>query len=125
MHSVAKIKKMIRKLHVHAIYYLCREKNFFMKYNRIFSFVISTLLMWAICYLFNTTATVGKIVFSTAFINPWNTYTTVKYYMYAGMGMTEGLAYTMAAVLLIFLWVALYYFLYSVKCAIDTKPYRR
>lgn len=101
------------------------KKIFFMKYNRIFSFVISTLLMWAICYLFNTTATVGKIVFSTAFINPWNTYMAVKYYMYAGMGMTEGLAYTMAAVLLIFLWVALYYFLYSVKCAIDTKPYRR
>lgn len=101
------------------------RKIFFMKYNRLFSFVVSTLLMWAICYLFNTSATVGKIVFSVSFINPWKTYTTVKYYMYAGMGLTEWLAYTLAAVLLLFLWGALYYFVYSVKRAVDSKPYRR
>lgn len=100
------------------------KKNF-MKYNRFFAFIISTLLMWAVCYLFNTTATVGKVVFSLSFINPWKTYTAVKYYMCVGMGLTDWLAYTLAAVLLLFLWGALYYFVYSVKCAIDTKPYRR
>lgn len=96
-----------------------------MKHNRLFSFVISTLLMWAVCFLFNTTATVGKIVFSVVFINPWRTFTTVKYYLYAGMGIAEWLSYTLAAVLFLFIWGALYYFVYSVKCAIDTKPYRR
>ena len=83
-----------------------------MKRQYIISFVVSSLIFWAICYFFNTTAILGKVVFAKAFISPWLTYTTVMQYLHLGMGVASWVAYVLAAILLIFLWASVYFFVY-------------
>ena len=92
-----------------------------MKRNYIISCIISLLLFWAICYIFNSTALIGKIVFAKAFISPWLTFTTVMKYFHIGMGVAPWLAYTLAALLLLFLLGSLYFFAYSLLRAIAIK----
>lgn len=92
-----------------------------MKRDNIISLVISFLLWWTICYVFNSTALIGKLVFAKAFISPWLTYTTVAKYMSLGMGMAEWLAYVLAALLLIFLLGSLYMFVISLWQAIELR----
>mgnify|MGYP003303831821 CR=1 FL=1 len=92
-----------------------------MKRRNIISFVISFLLFWVLCYFFNTTALLGKVVVSKVFLNLWLTYTTVVKYMSLGMGLELWLAYTLSAMLLLFLWVSLYLFVYSLLHAVATK----
>ena len=92
-----------------------------MKRNNIISLVLSFLLWWAICYVFNSTALIGKLVFAKAFISPWLTYTTVAKYMSLGMDMAEWLAYVLAALLLIFLLGSLYMLVYYILQAIELR----
>ena len=96
-----------------------------MNRNHLFSFIISLLAMWAVCYLFNTTAIIGKVVFSKTFISPWLTFTTVSKYLTLGFGLKEWLASVFALLLLLFIWGALYFFVYSVKHAFDVSRSRR
>lgn len=96
-----------------------------MKRNYIISCIISLLLFWAICYIFNSTALIGKIVFAKAFISPWLTFTTVMKYFHIGMGVAPWLAYTLAALLLLFLLGSLYFFAYSLLRAIAIKRNHR
>lgn len=95
-----------------------------MKRNYLISFVISTLLLWVICYVFNTTAILGKFVMAKAFISPWLTLTTVMKYFHLGMGVAEWMAYLLAALLLIFLWASLYFFVFSLLRAVELKARR-
>lgn len=95
-----------------------------MKRNYIISFVISTLLMWVICYTFNTTAILGKFVMAKAFISPWLTLTTVMKYFNLGMGVTEWVAYLLSALLLVFLWASLYFFVLSLMRAVEMRVKR-
>ena len=92
-----------------------------MKRQYIISFVVSSLIFWAICYFFNTTAILGKVVFAKAFISPWLTYTTVMQYLHLGMGVASCVAYVLAAILLIFLWASVYFFVYFLLLAIAQK----
>lgn len=92
-----------------------------MKRQYIISFVVSSLIFWAICYFFNTTAILGKVVFAKAFISPWLTYTTVMQYLHLGMGVASWVAYVLAAILLIFLWASVYFFVYFLLLAIAQK----
>lgn len=96
-----------------------------MKRSYIISFAISSLLLWVICYFFNTVALLGKVVLAKAFISPWLTYTTVMKYMSIGMGVAPWLAYALSATLLLFLWASLYMFVYSLLLAIKAKQGRR
>ena len=96
-----------------------------MKRSYIVSFVLSFLLFWVICYFFNTVALLGKVVLAKAFISPWLTYTTVMKYMTLGLGLAPWMAYTLSAMLLIFLWGSLYLFVYSLLLAIKSKQTRR
>ena len=96
-----------------------------MKRNYIISLILSFLLWWTICYLFNTTALIGKVVLSTTFVSPWLTFTTVMKYLHLGMGAAPWLAYALAALLLIFLWASLYYFVFSLLRAIEVKKLRK
>lgn len=95
-----------------------------MKRNHIFSFIISFLLFWAICYVFNSVALIGKLVVAKTFISPWLTYTSVMKYMSIGMGIEEWIAYTLAALLLLFLWISIYFFVFSLLRAIQLKAKR-
>ena len=95
-----------------------------MKRQYLFSFVISFLLFWVICYFFNTTALLGKVVFAKAFISPWLTYTTVMKYISMGMGVSPWLAYVLSAMLLIFMWVSLYFFVLSLMRAVQSQRNR-
>ena len=95
-----------------------------MKRRYIISFAISFLLLWVICYFFNTVALLGKVVFAKAFISPWLTYTTVMKYMNIGMGVPPWMAYSLSAALLLFLWASLYMFVYSLLLAIKAKQSR-
>lgn len=96
-----------------------------MNRNHTFSFIVSLIAMWAICYLFNTTAVTGKVVLSKTFISPWLTYTSVSKYLTLGFGLKEWLASACAVLLLLFIWGALYFFVYSVKRALDIGRLRR
>lgn len=96
-----------------------------MNRNHLFSFVVSLLAMWVVCYVFNVTAIVGKVVFSKVFISPWLTFTTVSKYFSLGMGLQEWLASVLAVLLLLFIWGSLYFFVYSVKRAFDLSRARR
>ncbi len=96
-----------------------------MKRNYTISFIVSFLLWWAICYLFNTTALIGKIVLAKAFISPWLTFTTVMKYLHLGVGVAPWMAYLLSALLLIFLWASLYFFVYSLLRAIEVKKLRK
>ena len=96
-----------------------------MNRNHIFSFVVSTLCMWMVCYMFNTTAILGKIVLAKTFISLWLTFTTVMHYLHLGAGVAEWLAYTLSGCLLVFIWASLYFFVYSVKRAYDSSRLRR
>ena len=100
---------------------LLQNKFYKMKRDYIISFVLSTLLLWFICYVFNTTAILGKFVVAKAFISPWLTFTTVMKYFHLGMGITTWAAYLLSAVLLIFLWISLYIFISSLLRAIALK----
>lgn len=102
-----------------------QNENFIkMKRSYIFSFLLSTLLLWVICYVFNTTAILGKFVIAKAFISPWLTFTTVMKYFHLGMGVTEWAAYLLSALLLAFLWVSLYFFVSSLLRAVALKGRR-
>lgn len=92
-----------------------------MKSKHIISFLISTLLLWSICYTFNSTAILGKVVLSTSFISPWLTFTTVMKYFHLGMGTPVWVAYTLSGLLLAFLWVSLYIFVSSLIQAVKNK----
>lgn len=96
-----------------------------MKRNYIISFIFSALLWWAICYVFNSTALIGKLVFAKALISPWLTFTTVMKYFHLGMGVASWLSYTMSALLLLFLWASLYVFVASLIRAIEQKNARK
>lgn len=116
---------MLHKNNIKAKYYLCKVKiNTFMKRSHIFSFIISFLLFWAICYVFNSVALIGKLVFAKAFISPWLTYTSVMKYLSIGMGVEEWLAYTLAALLLLFLLISIYFFVFSLLRAVQYKATR-
>lgn len=99
------------------------QKQIFMKMKRnyIISFVLSTLLWWVICYFFNTTALLGKVVVAKAFISPWLTLTSVMKYFHLGMGVPEWGGYVLAVLLLVFLWASLYFFVYSLLRAVERK----
>ena len=92
-----------------------------MKRNYIASFVISFLLFGTICYFFNSVALLGKMVFSTTLISPWLTFTSVMQYIHMGMGVPAYVGYFLAALLLLFLWASLYFFVFSLMRAIQIK----
>ena len=96
-----------------------------MKRQHLISFVISFMLFWVVCYFFNTTALLGKVVFAKAFISPWLTYTTVMKYFSIGMGVAPWMAYVLSACLLLFIWASLYFFVYSLMQALVAKNNRR
>lgn len=96
-----------------------------MKRNYFFSFAISFLLFWAICYFFNSVVLLGKIAFSTTLISPWLTFTSVMKYIHLGMGVPAWMGYILAALLLAFLWVSLYLFVFSLIRAIQLKYNKR
>lgn len=96
-----------------------------MKRNYIISLIFSTLLWWAVCYIFNSTALLGKIVFAKSFISPWFTFTTVMKYMHLGMGVAPWLAYSLSALLLLFLWFSFFFFVFSLIRAIEAKKMRK
>ncbi len=90
-----------------------------MNRNHLYSLFVSTFVMWAICYMFNSTTIAGKVVFAKAFINPWLTFTTVSKYFELGMSLNMWVAHILAAALLLFIWVSLYMFVLSVMRAMD------
>lgn len=92
-----------------------------MKRNYIISFIVATLLMWFICYVFNSVVVLGKVVMSIYFISPWFTLTNLMKYLHLGAGLAPWLSYAVAAFMLIFLWASLYFFVFSLKRAIDIK----
>jgi hypothetical protein len=96
-----------------------------MKRQHFISFVISFMLFWVVCYFFNTTALLGKVVFAKAFISPWLTYTTVMKYLNLGLGVAPWMAYVLSACLLLFIWASLYFFVYSLMQALAAKNNRR
>ena len=96
-----------------------------MKRQYLISFVISFMLFWVVCYFFNTTALLGKVVFAKAFISPWLTYTTVMKYFSIGMGVAPWMSYVLSACLLLFIWASLYFFVYSLMQALDDKKNKR
>lgn len=96
-----------------------------MKRQYLISFVLSFMLFWVVCYFFNTTALLGKVVFAKAFISPWLTYTTVMKYLNIGMGVAPWMAYVLSACLLLFIWASLYVFVYSLMQAFAAKYNRR
>ncbi len=92
-----------------------------MNRNHLFSFVVSTLAMWVVCYSFNSFVILRKVVWAKTFISPWLTYTTVMKYFHLGMGVAEWVAYILSAALLLFLWGSLYFFVFSLKRAMNMK----
>ncbi len=95
-----------------------------MRNKYLISFVVSFLLLWSICVVFNSTVVVGKVVLAKAFISPMFTLTTAAQYMHLGMGLSSGLAYVLATLLLLFLWFSFYLFVISLLRAIEVRGSR-